>query len=68
VMPLRKISLVITIRIWLMTQRKAFRTPPENGEWRYKSAPTDANWCHTEDMPPPFSGLWHSFASVGTAV
>ena len=34
-----------------MTQRKAFRVPPENGEWRYKSAPTDANRCHAEDMP-----------------
>jgi hypothetical protein len=67
-MPLRKISLVITIRIWLMTQRKAFRTPPENGEWRYKSAPTDANRCHTEDTSSAVSGLWHSFAWVGTAV
>ena len=56
------------IRIWLMTQRKAFRTPPENGEWRYKSAPTDANRCHAEDTSSAVPRLWHSFASVGTAV
>lgn len=48
--------------------KKGFPTPPENGEWRYKSAPTDANRCHTEDTSSAVSGLWHSFAWVGTAV
>lgn len=48
--------------------KKGFPNPSRKRRMAYKSAPTDANRCHTEDMLPPVSGLWHLFAWVGTAV
>ena len=52
--------------------KKGFPSPSRK---RRMALQISANRCqpvprrgHAEDMPPPVSGLWHSFASVGTVV